>query len=179
VNGPDHFVDPRGAAGARPLLLVDVDGVLSLFGFDAGSPPLGRLTLIDGLPHLLSLQTARYLNALALTYDCVWCSGWEERAAESLPWLLDLPADWPHVPMGGIGRACTSDAGHWKLAAIDEYAGPDRPLAWIDDAHDQACVTWARQRPGATLLVGTHPAVGLTAANVRTLTTWADRFRAR
>ena len=38
--------------------------------------------------------------------------------------------------------------GHWKLAAIDEHAGPDRPLAWIDDAFTPACDAWARGAPG-------------------------------
>jgi hypothetical protein len=43
----------RGCTG-RPLLLVDVDGVVSLFGF-AHLPPAGLLpTSVDGVPHLLS-----------------------------------------------------------------------------------------------------------------------------
>src|SRR3954454_8609341 len=142
-DGPEHLEDPYGAARARPLLLVDVDGVLSLFGFEAASPPAGRLALIDGLPHLLSLETASRLNCLTLTYDCVWCTGWEERANESLPWLLGLPAGWPHVPLEVKGRTSRSVPGHWKLEAIDRFAGRRRPLAWIDDALDEACHAWA------------------------------------
>jgi len=48
----------------RPLLLVDVDGVISLFGFEAATPPPGRLALVDGVPHLLSIQTAERLKLL-------------------------------------------------------------------------------------------------------------------
>jgi hypothetical protein len=178
VAGPDHLQDPYEAAGARPLLLVDVDGVLSLFGFDPGSPPQGRLALIDGLPHLLSDQTAEHLKILAARYDCVWCTGWEERANDHLPWLLGLPAGWPHIPLDGRGRVGRSVAGHWKLDAIDAFAGPDRPLAWIDDAHDAACEAWAAARPGTTLLVTTDPTMGLSQQQARQLTRWADEVAA-
>jgi hypothetical protein len=160
-------------APARPLLLIDVDGVLSLFGFEAGSPPPGRGALIDGVPHWLSLQSAALLRDLAARFDCAWCTGWEERAGEHLPFLLDLPAGWPHVPLALRVSTGTSVAGHWKLEAIDRFAGPTRPLAWIDDAHDEACLAWAARRPGPTLLVTTEPAVGLTRARADALRAWA------
>jgi hypothetical protein len=156
----------------RPLLLVDVDGVLSLFGFEPGSPPAGRLALIDGSPHLLSLHTASRLRDLSEHFECVWCTGWEERADEHLPYLLDLPSGWPHVPLEGAGRVGASVAGHWKLDAIDRFAGRDRALAWIDDVLDDECVAWAAARPGPTLLVPTHPAVGLTDDDARRLEAW-------
>src|SRR4051794_29409241 len=118
-DGPEHLEDPYGAARARPLLLVDVDGVLSLFGFEVASPPAGRLALVDGLPHLLSIETASRLKGLASVYECAWCTGWEERADESLPLLLGLPGGWPHVPLGVEARTGRSVPGHWKLAGID------------------------------------------------------------
>jgi hypothetical protein len=157
------------------MLLIDVDGVLSLFGFEAGSPPQGRLALIDGSPHLLSLHTAEKLRRLSAVYECVWCTGWEERADEHLPFLLGLPAGWPHVPLRVHSRPGRSLAGHWKLGAIDAFAGPDRPLAWIDDWLDDACDTWASKRPGPTLLVRTHPSVGLTDEDALRLEAWAAR----
>jgi hypothetical protein len=36
-----------------PLPLVDVDGVLSLFGFDHGDPPVGSPVAADGNPQSL------------------------------------------------------------------------------------------------------------------------------
>jgi hypothetical protein len=160
-------------ASSRPLLLVDVDGVLSLFGFPPESPPSGVLALVDGLPHLLSPETAERLNRLATDYEMAWCTGWEERAGEHLPRLLGLPPGWPHVPLHGVGRAGASVAGHWKLDAIDAFAGHTRPVAWIDDALDAACEDWAAARPGPTLLVRTDPAVGLTEADAVRLRRWA------
>jgi len=60
------------------------------------------------------------------------------------------------------------------LRAIDAHAGPDRPAAWIDDAHDERCHSWAERRPGPTLLVTTDPAVGLTEAQAERLEAWAQ-----
>ena len=62
---------------------------------------------------------------------------------------------------------------HWKLGAIDRHVEPSRPLAWIDDAHDDACRSWATARPGPTLLVTTDPAIGMTELEVDELLAWA------
>jgi hypothetical protein len=158
-----------------PLLLVDVDGVLSLFGFAAGAAPPGRLTLIDGNLHLLSDRAAAVLRRLTAHFQPVWCTGWEERAEDHLPHLLGLPGGWPHVPLDTAPRVRTgtSVAGHWKLDPIDAYAGTERPLAWIDDVLDDACVAWAADRAGPTLLVHTDSAIGLTEEHEAELVAWA------
>ena len=156
------------APDRRPLLLVDVDGVLSLFGpgvDHAACTP----ALVEGIPHLLSREVAARLARLAAAYECVWCTGWEDRADGHLPHLLGLPAGWPHLAF----RDRPEDAAHWKLRAIDAHAGPGRPVAWIDDAHDERCRAWAAARPGPTLLVTTDPAVGLTEAQAAQLEAWA------
>jgi HAD domain in Swiss Army Knife RNA repair proteins len=157
----------------QPLLLVDVDGVLSLFGLR--SPPSEATigALVDGVPHLFSRAAAHALSELSRTIQCVWCTGWEEKADEHLPWLLGLPAGWPHIPLARATGPGSSTAGHWKLAAIDAYAGPQRPLAWVDDALDAECHDWAGARSAPTLLVATDPAVGLTAAHAARIAAWA------
>jgi hypothetical protein len=154
----------------KPLLLVDVDGVISLFGFDAAAPPEGRFELIDGIAHFLSARAGEHLRALSGDFELVWCTGWEEKANDYLPRALALPGVLPYLSFGlEVGRS----HAHWKLAAIDAYAGGDRPLAWIDDAHDDACRNWAAARRGPSLLVGTTPAVGITERHVIELLRWA------
>ncbi len=64
----------------KPLLLVDVDGVISLFGFPSDERPAGGWLLVDGLPHLLSSAAAEHLLTLAADFDLAWCTGWEEKA---------------------------------------------------------------------------------------------------
>jgi hypothetical protein len=115
------------------------------------------------------------LRRLANVFEPVWCTGWEERADEHLPYLLDLPRPWPHVPLHRPSDTSgTSVAAHWKLAPIDAFAGNDRPLAWIDDYFDDGCSAWAAARAGRTLLVPTEPSVGLTEAHEATLMAWAS-----
>lgn len=164
---------------ARPLLMVDVDGVISLFGFPADQRPAGLFHAVEGIPHFLSTVAAEQLAILSAHFDPVWASGWEERANEHLPLLLGLPGPLPFLRFDRGGRSAGLDAragslhGHWKLAAIDEHAG-ERPLAWIDDALDRHCELWAAQRAAPTLLVRTQPATGLTPAETRILVTWAS-----
>jgi hypothetical protein len=155
-----------------PILLIDVDGVISLFGALQTGPAVDSAllpALVDGVPHFLSRHAGARLTSLSDVFQCVWCTGWEERAEEHLPRLLGLPGGWPHIVFAEVP---VPDA-HWKLAAIDGYAGPSRPLAWIDDAHDTRCEAWAQARPGPTLLIGTDPAEGLTDEQVERLLVWA------
>src|SRR3984893_7969361 len=119
---------------SRPLLLIDVDGVISLFGFDPAQPPPGKFQMVDGIAHLLSATTGEHLGRLSQAFEPVWCTGWEEKANDYLPHALGLPGPYPYLSFDG---AVAEVAGHWKLAAIDQYAGPRRPVAWIDDAHDE------------------------------------------
>ena len=93
----------------------------------------------------------------------MWATGWEEKANEYLPFILGLPpATCPCLIFEG--RAVFGSA-HWKLDAIDEYAG-DRPAAWIDDNIDEACREWADSRAAPTLLVRDLPPVGMTDEHV-------------
>jgi hypothetical protein len=163
------------AAGA-PLLMVDIDGVISLFGAPLSQPPQvsgraveGSFHSIEGIPHFLSATAAAHLLALAADFELVWASGWEERANDHLPHLLGLPGPMPFLRFErAVGRA----NAHWKLDAIEAYAG-ERPLAWIDDALDEECRTWAARRRAPTLLVETDPGRGLTDGEAAVLTGWA------
>ena len=154
--------------------MVDIDGVISLFGAPLDRRSAGSFHAIDGIPHFLSSAAATHLLSLAGDFDLVWCSGWEEKAEEYLPHLLGLPTGLPFLRFERGQGAGRSIDGHWKLDAIDAYAG-ERPLAWIDDAFDRSCHAWAERRPAPTLLVRTDPSRGLTAKEARLLAEWAPR----
>jgi len=186
-------VTRRDEGAERPLLLVDIDGVISLFGRPPrssherqaadGSPLDGSFHSIEGIPHFLSATAAAHLLALAPRFELVWASGWEERANEHLPHLLGLPERLPFLRFPRDGAVASPDGAagapgpqrtlaHWKLQSIDSYAG-ERPLAWIDDAFNPACHDWAAGRTAATLLVQTEPELGLTAREAQRLEQWA------
>jgi hypothetical protein len=167
----------------KPLLMVDIDGVISLFGApghsglgrpepvgDGGAEtPEGTFHSVDGTLHFLSSTAAGHLLALAEDFDLVWASGWEERAEEHLPHLLGLPEGLPYLR---FERSPGRTHAHWKLEAIEAYAGT-RPLAWIDDAFNEACHEWAGEREAPTLLVQTLPEDGLTSREAEQLAAWA------
>jgi hypothetical protein len=169
--------------------MVDIDGVVSLFGAsaagapalaaaagprsqDAAGPTVGSFHSIDGIPHFLSSTAAAHLLELARAFDLVWASGWEEKANEYLPHLLGLPEAIPFIRFARARDASRTTHAHWKLAAIDLYAGA-RALAWIDDAFNPACHAWAGAREAPTLLVSTAPAHGLTSREAEVLLAWA------
>jgi hypothetical protein len=154
----------------RPILFVDVDGVISLFGFPSGGPMPGQFHWVDGIGHCISDGAGPRLRRLAEAFELVWATGWEEKANEYLPFLLDLPDD--ELPVLTFDGRAVFGTAHWKLEAIDEYAG-DRPAAWIDDSLDERCTAWADARRAPTLLVETDSATGITDAHVERLLDWA------
>ena len=144
----------------KPVLAVDVDGVISLFGFD--DPPAkeqARFQLVDGIMHCISL---------ADHYELVWATGWENRANDHLPQMLGL-AQLPYLSFDGTARF---GSAHWKLGPLDEYCR-GRAMAWIDDNLDESCYEWARGRQEPTLLVPTEPDRGLEEAQTEALIGWA------
>jgi len=168
----------RASSRSKPLLLVDVDGVISLFEFGLDNPPPGAFHTVDGIAHFISGTAGDHLLALRADFELAWCSGWEEKANEYLPRLLGLPGPLPFLTFGDPEPPNGNGAGpvgHWKLDAIEAYAGP-RPLAWVDDALTDACRRWAARRPAPTLLVATHPSTGLGREHVLELTAWARRL---
>ena len=154
----------------RPVLALDVDGVVSLFGFEGplGDVP-GRFHLIDGVAHCIPDEVGGRLRRLAEHYELVWATGWEDRANDALITILGLPGELPFLTFGGKAQFGTA---HWKLGAIDEYAG-DRPVAWIDDCLDKSCHAWANEREAPTLLVPVDSDSGLQEAQVEALIDWA------
>jgi hypothetical protein len=151
------------------VLAVDVDGVVSLFGFDGPIDQVpGRFHLIDGVAHCIPDEVGGRLRRLAEHFELIWATGWEDRANDALITILGLPGELPFLTFGGNARFGTA---HWKLDALDEYAR-GRPLAWIDDCLDESCHAWAVQRPDPTLLVPTASHLGLEEGHVEALIGW-------
>ncbi len=157
-----HFAD-------KPVLAVDVDGVISLFGFEgpAEEAPC-QFQLIDGMAHCISLEAGERLRRLIPHYELVWATGWEDRANDYLLHVLGLDP----LPVLRFGGSARFGSAHWKLEPIGDYAA-GRRLAWIDDSLDESCHEWARQRAEPTMLVPTLSYEGLVDSHVDALIRWA------
>ena len=160
----------------KPVLYVDVDGVISLWGFAPDERPDGNFAVVDGIPHFLSAAAGRHLLSLAEAFELVWCTGWEEKANEHLVSALGLPTPLHWLGFDALRGPGHTTPGHWKLAALEAHAG-SRPCAWIDDAFNDACFAWAEGRRAPTLLVETDPAVGLVDEHAERLRAWAAAVR--
>ena len=163
------------AGVSKPILFVDVDGVISLYGFPTDREPPGAFHWIDGIAHCIGSSCGERLGRLADSFELVWATGWEEKANEYLPHLLGLSVR--ELPVLSFDGRAAYGSAHWKLEAIDEYAG-GRPAAWIDDNLDERCEAWARGRSAPTLLVRTETATGIGEEEVERLLAFAQEVTA-
>jgi hypothetical protein len=159
---------------SRPILAVDVDGVISIFGFDEPpGPDLARFELIDGVVHCISLAAGERLRRLGERFELIWASGWEDKANFYLPAMLGLP-ELHHLSFDGAARF---GSAHWKLGPLEQHCR-GRALAWVDDNLDESCYEWARERPEPTLLIPTRSADGLQDTETEALLAWAEGLEA-
>lgn len=159
------------SADPRPVLLVDVDGVLN--PWLAPDCPSGYgVYEFPGIERvLLSPAHGTLLNSLASVFELVWATAWEHRANQYIAPILSLP-QLPVIEFALGGR----DRLFRKLPAVIDTVG-NRPCAWIDDEHWPDHRTWARQRGAPTLIVDIDPAVGLTSEIADQLAAWAAGLR--
>lgn len=157
---------------ARPLLFLDVDGVLN--PYDTPRLPLEYAPhLVRG--HMVRLNAAHgvWLAHLAQVYEVVWASLWGATAPAEIGRRLGL------AEAEAIDFTCLQGEGEpdctgatFKLGAVAARAG-DRPCAWVDDDFHDDARTWATQRGAPTLLVQPDPHVGLTGAHIIALMEFA------
>lgn len=152
----------------RPLLFVDIDGVLNPY---AGPCPDGfREHHLFGDEELVRIADVHgpWLHELAERFDMVWGSSWLEADRALLATVLDLPefVGAVDLPTGQFDPAL-------KVPAVDRLAG-ERALAWIDDLLKPNAWEWARARAVPTLLVPIDPSIGLTRPHVDQLLAWAS-----
>jgi hypothetical protein len=157
---PDH-ADPR------PLLLVDVDGVLNPWLAPRCPDGYREYSFFPGQRVLLSAAHGDLLRTLASSFELVWATAWEHKANRLICPVIALP-ELPVIEFPITGP----DYLFRKLPAVIDSVG-DRPCAWIDDEHLPDHYAWARARGVPTLLVDIDPAEGLTPRVAAQLAAWA------
>lgn len=150
----------------RPLLFLDVDGVLHLWGDE--SEPMSHARLGH---HTIRYATAlpQRLARLGAAFTLVWATTWGDDANDVLCPLFGIE------PLAVV-RFDVDETGPgemFKLPAIRRFAG-EEPCAWIDDEpFGEDALHWERTRQAPTLLMPTDPAIGLGAHELERLLDFA------
>ncbi|MEU6850291.1 HAD domain-containing protein [Actinacidiphila alni] len=154
---------------ARPLLFLDVDGVLNPV---LPSPDFAAHDILASTV-LLSARHGAWLRELADVYDLVWATTWEHEANRHISPRLGLP-QLPVVEIAGYlplpGDPVLRETERYsarKWAPILRHAA-GRPFAWTDDMIPRRLVRQTRYRTDR-LLLPVNPAHGLPRAHVNRL----------
>ncbi len=148
----------------KPLLLVDVDGVLNPTGRSV--PPGFERHETDAFNVLIKPEHGVWLRELAEHFELVWATTWAESAGQIFGELLELPSmEIIHLDRHG-------GEGTWKLRDVRAFVG-DRACAWIDDEIYDDAEQWAAERSPSTLLVRTSGTIGFTHEHFENLTAFA------
>ncbi len=153
----------------RPLLLLDVDGVVYPMGSFRG----GKLLCIEGphYPLYYAAGTPDLLQELAKVFTLVWATSLEGDANRLLSHALSIPS-LPFIRFDTSGKRPGSS---YKLSAVKTFAG-DRPLAWLNDEVGDDMKAWANKRRNPTLTLEIAPRVGLAAKHVEELLQFAKQL---
>ena len=151
----------------RPLVLMDVDGVLALLGPGAHEPCFDAT--VGEFPVTIAEATPGRVLRLAEAFQLVWATSWQRQAAEEFGPLLGLPNDLPFLR---FDRSLDHPGSSYKLPVVERFVR-DRSAAWVDDELGEDVVVWAEQRDHPTLLVHTDPRYGLVDEQVEQLLAFA------
>lgn len=175
----------------RPLLLIDVDGVLNPLGPPADRPGHIAQHVDDerGKTYLLRLnpEHGQWLLGLSNAYDLAWCTTWWRRIDVIAP-LVGLPLGLPAVP---ITRWSGNDWPYQcspKTPHVRRFTS-GRAVAWIDDdflqitadyrtlsapADDRNLLTGGTPPAQDVLLLPAYPKLGLQRRHIEQARVWAQ-----
>lgn len=159
----------------KPLLLLDIDGVLNFFG------PLRS-------PHHWQTKNGPFwlrmdrrlpptLLELEKSFEVVWSTMWMGKAATEFAPIFGYGDHLAHIDFDACGdeRWAVSGVGGYKLPGIQKIAA-DRACVWIDDdAGLPEIWDWAaeRNRTVPTRVIVPSPRSGMLARHVREIQQFA------
>jgi hypothetical protein len=157
-------------AVSRPLIFLDVDGVLIPFVARPGRRLRAADSPQQGNPLLERLDPDDGCRLSALPCDLIWATTWMAEANETIAPRLGLAAlpivefpDTDDQPPPGL---------HWKTQFLTHWAD-GRPFIWLDDETTNADQRWIdTHHPGRALVHRVDSAIGLTAQDFALIRQW-------
>lgn len=153
----------------RPVLLIDVDGVLNPFAARRTKPAF-TMHQLAGYPVRLNPAHGPALLAFADRFDLVWATTWEDQANTLIGPILGLPK----LPVIHFDFAASKDH---KWPDIDRFIG-DRPAIWLEDDARVGDNAWAQRRnlKIPTRIIKTNPGSGLLPEHLAVIERFATRL---
>lgn len=174
-------VDPQTSrwSWVRPVLYLDVDGVLNPFRSKGPHKHWSdyakhTVDLPDGSSFKLwcSPVLGRQLSDVALRHgiEIVWATSWADHVEELIVPLVGLERGLRVLAYPAVAETDLANTG--KLAEVAADAG-GRPAIWVDDDLGPADRAWAAEREDPTLLIRPDPAAGLRSGDLVAIEAWA------
>ncbi len=146
----------EGEKRDKPILALDVDGPLALFGTQLDE---GTLEVWAGdIPVSISRKLEGRLRVLARHFQIVWSTSWERSAGNLIAPLVGLPGDLPFIPFDLYPAPSLGESR--KLPGLKGWLR-DVPVAIVDDEIGRDMQRWAAARTQPTLLVEIDPRFGI------------------
>jgi hypothetical protein len=141
----------------KPVLLLDVDGVLNIGGDQRETVHLPGTFL----PLWACRNWKSFLRKVDQISELVWCTCWMERA-NFIGKAAGIP-ERPHIPMVAI----EGKDQDWKCVSVDRmFPDPARKLVWVEDGFRDDTRQWAKRR-GNMKLIHVRFLSGLTKRTMR------------
>ena len=182
-------------ADPRPLLLIDVDGVLNALSatlrrrVSRGHRAPWQMHTLAGFQVMLNPEHGVAINDLASHFELAWATSWEHEANEligpqiGLPrlpvitfGLSDVSEEHPDAEMAS--RGSFNGWTTWKVPWV-QAACKGRALAWIDDDIGSDARRWAKKRnaeEAPTKLIVPDPIHGVQPKHFAEALAWAERL---
>lgn len=169
----------------KPIIFLDIDGVLNAFGAKARGDDIldefkiwGDEKLYDIEKFTLNMSKKRAEAILSLDADIVWCTTWQQNA-RFVGDILGIEADF--LPLDQRYIEFTLDEPgrfimvKWKRAAVEKYLRNNpRPFIWMEDdpsvSGTDNHTPFDHLHPG--FIVNPHPAFGLTPEHIEDIRNW-------
>lgn len=164
----------------RPLLLIDVDGVLNIASRTQNHKRY-NIFKASGFWIRIWREVPNLLDRLTDHFVPVWCTMWDDLANTELAPRLDLPS-LPYIPCWDNSHTVPlwgEVMVHHKIPAIVKHVG-SRAIAWIDDEIGKNDLAWAQVRNDTvapTKFLKIDERMGLLEHHVIKLITWAESLK--